>query len=605
VLQESNQNKYRTIFFVSILFIVIFAIVAFYLLYQSQQAQKWNDHRRQIDTELGEVLSGIHEMASSTRGFILTGQVESIIPYKQAYKDVKVHIARLDSLTAPYKEEVKMNDTLEMLIEKRKALLDELVAVSRMFRYTHDTTLTVKINQTIMAEDKVMDQIRIQVESMISYEQYLFSEKVDSGDNFNNQAYILIICFGVITITVSLYGFLIIQRENKQKQAAQRQLNEYYSNVEKVNTLLSEAEDIAKIGSWEWDIASGNVYWSDGLYKIYNLSPEHFSPTYDSFISIVHEDDKEKVRETISEAVNEKKSYQMEFMEGVSGQNKIVYAIGLARFDNKDNLVFYYGIIADVTQQRNAEKQLLEFNNALKKSNEELEQFAYVASHDLQEPLRKIRSFGDRLLFRYGNEEMQGKDYVMRMMDGAERMQILIQDLLTFSRVSRDAGDKGLVDMNKVVKDVMDDLQISISEAGAHIHANKLPKISSGNTLQMHQLMLNLLSNALKFRKPDEKCVINISYRQVKGNTVNIPNETIPPNDVFYEISIQDNGIGFDEKYIDKIFTIFQRLHGRNEYKGTGIGLALCKKICKNHDGFITAKSDGKNGSTFLVYLPV
>lgn len=603
--KENTYQKYRNLFFVSLLFIVLFAVISFYLLYQSQQAQRWNEHRRQMDTELTEVLSGIHEMSSSTRGYILTGQVESIVPYKQAFNEVTQHLAVVDSLSTKDPQQKKMVDTLKILVKQRTDLLDILIDTYKIARYSKDSASLQNLNEYVIQGDLVMNKIRIQVKSMVEYEQYLYKERVSSGDNFNRQAYILIICFGIITITVSLYGYLIIQRENRQKNAVQTQLDEYYTKVEKVNTMLTEAEKIAKIGSWEWEIESGKVYWSDGLYKVYGLAPDKFKPTYESFISIVSDEDRKEVTKTVTEAVEQKKSYQIEFKENTSGQNRIVYAVGLARLDVKNNLISYYGIVADITQQRNYEIQLEDFNNALKRSNEELEQFAYVASHDLQEPLRKIRAFGDRLMYKHGDDtDMPGRDYVIRMMDGAERMQVLIQDLLSFSRVSRDVGDKVNVDLNVILNEVLEDLQLSINESDAGIKSDKLPKITSANPMQMHQLFLNLISNAIKFRKPDVPSKIEIISKKVTGKSIHITDEPVIPQKMYYAITIKDNGIGFDEKYLDKIFTIFQRLHGRTEYKGTGIGLALCKKICKNHEGFITAHSDNNSGAEFTIYLP-
>jgi signal transduction histidine kinase/CHASE3 domain sensor protein len=558
-----------------------------------------------METELGGVLSGLHEMTASTRGYILTGQLESIVPYDPAFVEVSAHLRNVNSITRNEKSLHQMFDTLNRLIQTRKKLLDELIMVYKQSRYSSDSISKGKIAASISEGDGVMNEIRIHVKAMIAYEEYLYKQKVSSGDNFNNQAYILIICFGLLTITVSLYGYLIIQKENRQKQVFELQLNDYYSKMEKANTMLTEAEKIAKMGSWEWEIASGKVRWSDGVYNVYNLSHDQFIPSFQSFIDIIHKEDRPHVIASIEDAMQRKTAYQIEFREIASKENRTIFAVGLPRFDNKNNLDSYFGILMNITQQRNYEKQLEDFNNALKKSNDELEQFAYAASHDLQEPLRKIRSFGDRLIFKYGSEtELPGKDYVVRMMDGAERMQTLIQDLLAFSRISRDVGDKTTVDLNIVVKNVMDDLQLSLTESNAKVEVSNLPQLASANPVQMHQLFLNILGNAIKFSKPGTAPEIRISVKTVPGSSIHLPDEEVPSQEIYNEITIHDNGIGFDEQYLDKIFTIFQRLHGRNEYKGTGIGLAICKKICKNHDGFITAKSDGRSGSDFIIYLP-
>ncbi len=603
--KENPHKRYRNLFIISLSFIVIFIFTALYLLYQSQQAQFWNDHRRKMEMELDEVLSGLYEMTTASSGYLITGRPESITPYKHAEMDIDNHLQNAYLLVNNEKEQKRMMDTLSVLITKRKMLLNEVIDIYKQSRYLYDSTAAKKINSRVLAGDVVMDKIRIEVKSIIAYEQYLYRQRIGMGDNFNRLSYIIIICFGLITITVSLYAYSMLQQENRQKLAVQQQLTEYYAKVEKANIMLTEAEKLAQIGSWEWDIPSNKVLWSDGVYKVYQLSPDTFTPSYEAFIDIIHKEDREKVVQTIHEAMEEKKSYHIEFRETASGQGKIIYAVGVARLDNKGNLIGYYGIIGNITQQRSYEKQLEDFNTALKKSNEELEEFAYVASHDLQEPLRKIRAFGDRLMFKYGHEvEMPGREYIMKMMDGAERMQILIQDLLAFSRVSRDAGDKMPVDLNEAVKAVLEDLQLSISESNTDIQIEKLPSLPSANPVQMHQLFLNLISNAIKFRKENIAPKIKIKCKIVKGDSLSLLDQNIPAQKSFYEIIIHDNGIGFDEKYLDRIFTIFQRLHGRNEYKGTGIGLAVCKKICSNHGGYISARSDGKTGSDFIVYLP-
>jgi light-regulated signal transduction histidine kinase (bacteriophytochrome) len=226
----------------------------------------------------------------------------------------------------------------------------------------------------------------------------------------------------------------------------------------------------------------------------------------------------------------------------------------------------------------------------LERSNRELQDFASVASHDLQEPLRKVRAFGDRLSAKYGAELTdQGRDYLERMQDAAARMQTLINDLLTFSRVTTRAHPFVPVDLNTLVSQVLADLEVRIQQSKATVEVDELPTID-GDQLQLRQLFQNLVSNALKFQPPDVAPVVRVYAEDVDDGSV--------------RLCVQDNGIGFDEKYLDRIFTIFQRLHGRVEYEGTGIGLAVCRKIVDRHGGSISARSAPGQGATFLVTLP-
>jgi PAS domain S-box-containing protein len=246
----------------------------------------------------------------------------------------------------------------------------------------------------------------------------------------------------------------------------------------------------------------------------------------------------------------------------------------------------------DVTELRRAEEKLKTYMAKLEWSNRELQDFAFVASHDLQEPLRKIQAFGDQLKTKY-TESLgdDGSDYLERMQGAANRMQALIQALLNYSRITTKAEPISPVDLSRLAQEVVTDLEISIEKAGGRVEVENLPKLEADPN-QMRQLFQNLISNALKFRR-EEKPVIRIYGRQS------------PPWDTRYQIFVEDNGIGFDEKYLDRIFIPFQRLHGRGIYEGTGIGLAICRKIIERHGGTITAKSTPGKGSTFIVSLPI
>lgn len=251
------------------------------------------------------------------------------------------------------------------------------------------------------------------------------------------------------------------------------------------------------------------------------------------------------------------------------------------------------------------ERMLNESVGNLRVTNENLEQFAYVASHDLQEPLRKIQAFGDLLKSDYAKDlKPQAVDYIDRMHTAAERMQILINDLLNFSRASRNVGEYEEIPLREKINHVLSDLEVTIKESHTTIDIDIPSNIKIyGTRPQLSRLFLNLIANGIKFRKPEEDPVIKIIATGY-DSTANEFGFDLDPSRKYVEIQIIDNGIGFDEKYTDKIFTIFQRLHNRMDYKGTGIGLALCKKIVENHSGFTTAKSTPGKGSNFIIILP-
>ena len=250
------------------------------------------------------------------------------------------------------------------------------------------------------------------------------------------------------------------------------------------------------------------------------------------------------------------------------------------------------GLSDEIVQRHKAEAALQEYSTSLSRSNQELQDFAYVASHDLQEPLRKIRAFGDILESEYSKQLGDGVEYLQRMQNAASRMSVLIEDLLAFSRVSTKQSANDMVDLNSIAHDVIGDLEAQIERTGGTVTIEGLPSIKADGT-HMRQLFQNLIGNALKFHREGVPPVVKVYMcAEDKANGLQT-------------ICIEDNGIGFDEKYLDRIFSVFQRLHSRDSYEGTGIGLAVVRKIAERYGGTITASSKKGVGSTFKVTFPM
>ena len=259
-------------------------------------------------------------------------------------------------------------------------------------------------------------------------------------------------------------------------------------------------------------------------------------------------------------------------------------------------------IFKDITERKQTEETISRKAAELARSNAELEQFAYVASHDLQEPLRKIQAFGDRLKSKCDVVDLKdGRDYLERMLRAAARMQTLINDLLTFSRVISTNQPFVPVNLEILTREVLSDLEVRIEQTKASVELHDLPTIDADPT-QMRQLLQNLISNALKFNKPDQRPRVEVSATVRK---VPFSGMEGAPEAEECVLKVKDNGIGFEERYMDKIFAVFQRLHGRAEYEGTGVGLAVCRRITDRHGGMIEAESQLGEGATFIVTLPV
>lgn len=287
----------------------------------------------------------------------------------------------------------------------------------------------------------------------------------------------------------------------------------------------------------------------------------------------------------------------------VGDRTRIVEVVKAPVVDEQGAVMGLLGVFTDITERKVAEENLRAFTALLERSNRELQDFAYVASHDLQEPLRKVAVFGDRLKVKcaaaLGDE---GRDYLERMQKAVVRMQTLINDLLAFSRVTSKAAPFGTVDLGAVAREVLGDLETRLEQSGAQVEVGPLPTIEA-EPLHMRQLLQNLLGNALKFQRPETKPVIKIAaelfQKAERSRARNAPTRE------WVRLSVSDNGIGFDEKYLDRIFQVFQRLHGRGEYPGSGVGLAITRKIVEHHNGEITARSRPGEGATFIVTLPV
>lgn len=235
--------------------------------------------------------------------------------------------------------------------------------------------------------------------------------------------------------------------------------------------------------------------------------------------------------------------------------------------------------------------------------NKELESFTFISSHDLQEPLRKIQIFAGKILEKeHSSLSDSGKHYFHLMQNAAQRMQTLIQDLLAFSRIRASERTFEITDLNTLIEDVKEEFKEVIAEKNAVLEVKELCDVNI-NPFQFRELMYNLINNALKFSKPNIPPHITIESHNIKTGKLTIAN--LAPQKDYCHITIADNGIGFEKEFAEKIFEVFQRLHGKDEYPGTGIGLAIVKKIVENHNGFITATSELKKGTTFDIYIPV
>ncbi len=367
----------------------------------------------------------------------------------------------------------------------------------------------------------------------------------------------------------------------------------------------------AHMGVWHWDIVENKRWFDDQVCHLLGVDPTQFSGTADAFFNVVHPDDRAAVKAALARSIEQDAPYETEY-RAVWADRSVHYitARGKVIQDDKGRPVRINGLLWDTTEHKQMEEELrksrdelelrvhertVELQSYMKKleeSNEALRDFASIASHDLQEPLRKVKSFGGMLKQKCGDSlGEEGSDYLDRVLNANQRMQSLLSALLEYSRLSTKTDPFVEVEPAKIIREVLSDLEVRIVNTGGEVHVGAMPVISADPT-QMRQLFQNLIGNALKFHKEGQNPIVQV--RSVSGT------------DSGCQIIVEDNGIGFEERYLEKIFAPFHRLHGKaSRYEGTGMGLAICKKIVERHGGSITATSTPGEGATFIIELPL
>ena len=437
-----------------------------------------------------------------------------------------------------------------------------------------------KKNKHLQAQTNFIKENEIRIEGIINVliktTQLDFSEKLNLSDKSDELDAIAV---GLNTMSEELEYHL------RQLQGSEKKLN--------------DAQRLAKIGNWEFDMVSNKVQWSDEMYNLYGYGNDRFALTYEKATERMLQEDREKTqvrmkRNTedaqqlfkdtgIKEYESPAVSYTLVMPDGTL---KVVEGIGKIILNNHGEVIKMVGTVQDIDQQYRAEQKLNAYNIELERKNKEIEQFAYAASHDLQEPLRSISNFSNLLAEKLKeNKDPEIQEYMNLVSGGAARMSSLIFDLLEYSRAGKDM-EKRKTNCNKLVEEIVTDLATIINETGALINIQPLPTLESYDLKSVFQ---NLIVNAIKFRKKDHVPVVTISAIEKAKE---------------YLFTINDNGIGIEKEYYNRIFIIFQRLHKRTKYAGTGIGLSLTKKIVEKHGGRIWIESQFGEGTTFYFTIP-
>ncbi len=398
------------------------------------------------------------------------------------------------------------------------------------------------------------------------------------------------------------------EKEIEKRKAVEKELN-------KNNHLLNLAQQIARMGHWEWRKNEGTiVHGSAELLRIYEIAGDNGALHYEDLLQRTHPDDRDYVVANWQKAMQEG-LLAPSYYRLIGSSNQIVHIMvqGDALRDANGDIIGLIGTTQDVTQAKRTEEELLQKTRDLESKVIELQRFAFIASHDLKEPLRKISLFASRLQGQFGATlPEKGTEYVQKIQENANRQQQLVDEIMQLSRLSETTETKVWTSLSALAEEVRSDLELLIQDNQAIVLIGALPEAPVA-PVQIRILFQNLLNNALKFRLPDRVSEIRISGEIVTRSHADWPQE-IPANfsiindpafrEQFCKIVVQDNGIGFEPEYAQMIFQMFKRLHG-HEYAGTGLGLAICKQIVENHRGMISAASQPGEGATFTIFLPL
>ncbi|HEY3373381.1 MAG TPA: ATP-binding protein [Prolixibacteraceae bacterium] len=579
------------ILIISIFTLLFAASISFKRTQSLTDSEQLIIHSYDVNLELIRLLSTVKEAETSERGFILTNDSTFLIPYSAAENKVRESFVKLKLLVFNNPGQGRNLDTLFFLINQRLALLQYVLSQNASHVYTHDS-----YRKPLRRGKELMTTIQVEADRIAAYELNLLREHEQEHERDLRLSPLTILFIVFFSLAFFMVAYFKINKDLKHLAQSNNQL---LINKE----IFEHSEHIANISHWWWDINKHSFSYSPNQYRLMGCTPGDFKPTLEQLVDYVHPDDRTLIREVNKRALEEiVPSVVFYRIIKKDGELRRFICHGKVISDHEGK-TFIIGVNTDITEQYNKDKMIADQITALEKSNYELSAFNHIASHDLQEPLRKVQIFISRIRDKIDESlPEQVKDYFFGIERATNRMQLLIEDLLLYSRVSHVEKIVKLTDLNQILENAKEELSQQIEEKNGMISVSSPLPTLDVIPFQIQQLFYNLLSNAIKYSKPGDIPHISIHTRLV--SSIDLVALKGIPKGKYYEISISDNGIGFEPLYADDIFKLFYRLHNKSEYTGTGVGLAICKLIVENHNGMIRAESTPNLGSTFTFYLP-
>ena len=578
----------KSVFVLSIVMLLYISSISYNHTKALNESSDLLVHSYKVQFQLEHVLSMLKDAETGHRGYIITRDAVFLKPYKSVQDKIYTSYIRLKALTLHDQPQQANLDILLQLIYQRIDL------ISNTLKGISDKTITEKdIAENLLAGNDIMDKIRTQINKMEDLENSVFKEHQKKYEQEVVFSPISIFIFAVFSLLVFILSFIKINRDLVVLKKSNKELLI-------TNESISQAEIIGEFFTTRQNMETRELIYSDNLFRLLGCEPHSFIPTPENYLTFVHPDDRHIVIKDAEDAAIQGKTEQ-HFYRIIRKDGELRYFMSLGKFISDPKSKMYIGIVKDITDQHLNNVALEERNRELEQSIKELESFNRVASHDLQEPLRKIQTFISRISENdRANLSDKGQEYVSKIESSASKMRILIDDLLLFSRTNKAEKIFEKSDLNTLLENANFELAQDIEEKNAVIRSAELPVLNV-IAFQIQQLFVNLIGNALKYSKPGVSPVINIDCEKLSAK--NLPVFILDKRKEYYKISVSDNGIGFDQEYAEKIFILFNRLHQKSDYAGTGIGLSICKKIAENHNGYIIAEGEPGVGATFSVFL--
>jgi PAS domain S-box-containing protein len=565
---------------VAILASLVVVTISYRSMVASTESDRWVRHTHEVLENLQNLLAEMQSIESSYRGFALTGKEAYLESYRASRLSAEQGEATVRILTADNSKQEILIPTLERLTAQRIQFGERVISL----RQRNDIEAAADAVRSGTDDDeRVMGEFQAVVRDMQNEELRLLVLRDADAKRRLGQTKTILILGTVLSLLIAAAAGWSVQRDSTKRGFAEESLRD---QEEKYRLLIDGVQDYAIFTLNPHGMVAS---WNAGAERIKGYKADEIIGQNFSLFYLQNDIDQGKPEAELLIAAASGRSEVEHWRVRKDGSQFWASVVITAARDSSGRLLGFSEISQDISLRKKSEQQLMKTVGELKRSNDELQQFAYVSSHDLQEPLRMVASFTQLLARRYkGRLDSEADEFIAYAVDGSNRMQELIQDLLAYSRAGTNGKALREVSSEKALKDALLNLRATIQESGALVTHDSLPAITSDDT-QLVQVFQNLVGNAIKYRSA-EVPQVHVSATKNGGRD--------------WIFSVRDNGLGIDPRYFERIFVLFQRLHGREQFKGTGIGLTICKKIVERLGGRIWVESQLKKGSTFYFALP-